>query len=288
MPVIMVHTLDLLEEQKKVIAKKYTEILAELTKVPEERIYVFFSGYPLEGIAAGGVLNSDVPAEMLDQFITKLTGKPKTISVLTRMQAKAGQEEAAKQATLALLRQTRTEAGCLGYDLYQGKMDLYRKIDAGSYFVLQEKWCDQEAINFHLGTAHFKEYMAKQESLFDGPFEVTVMISAPADTGIDPTGKAKIVLRLKAQADKEETIKQGTLAMMQMMRAQPGCLRYDMYQGFEGIYDTSVFIADQIWADLEALGKAGQYLAANMPFFLEDLAEARQPIIFEMISEPAK
>ena len=92
MPVIMIHTLELLEEQKKVIAKKYTEILAELTNVPPDRIYVFFSGYPLEGIAAGGVLNSDVPAENLAQFVTKLTGKPKGVTVLTRMKAKIGKK----------------------------------------------------------------------------------------------------------------------------------------------------------------------------------------------------
>ena len=57
MPVIMIHTLELTEEQKKVIAKKYTKILSDLTNVPEDRIYCFFSGYPLDDIAAGGVLN---------------------------------------------------------------------------------------------------------------------------------------------------------------------------------------------------------------------------------------
>jgi len=42
MPVIMIHTLELTEEQKKRIAKKYTKILSEETNVPEERIYAFF------------------------------------------------------------------------------------------------------------------------------------------------------------------------------------------------------------------------------------------------------
>jgi len=80
MPVIMIHTLELLEEQKKTIAKKYTEILAEQTKVPPDRIYVFFSGYPLDGIAAGGVLNSEVPAEILAQFETKFTEEMKRLA----------------------------------------------------------------------------------------------------------------------------------------------------------------------------------------------------------------
>ena len=80
MPVIMLHTLELLEEQKKRIAKKYTQILAEETKVPEERIYVFFSGYPLDGIAAGGVLNSEFPPEVLAQFETKFTEEMKRLA----------------------------------------------------------------------------------------------------------------------------------------------------------------------------------------------------------------
>lgn len=71
MPVIMIHSLELLEEQKKRIAKKYTQILSEETKVPEERIYTFFCGYDVEDIAAGGVLNSEVPAGIMKQFVTK-------------------------------------------------------------------------------------------------------------------------------------------------------------------------------------------------------------------------
>ncbi len=71
MPVVTIHSLELLEEQKKRIARKYTEILSEETLVPEERIYVFFAGYDVEDIAAGGVLNSEVPEEVLKQFNTK-------------------------------------------------------------------------------------------------------------------------------------------------------------------------------------------------------------------------
>ncbi len=71
MPVISIHSLELVEEQKKRIAKKYTKILSEETLVPEERIYVFFSGYDVEDIAAGGILNSELPDEVLKQFHTK-------------------------------------------------------------------------------------------------------------------------------------------------------------------------------------------------------------------------
>lgn len=71
MPVIMIHSLELLEEQKKRIAKQYTKILSDETNVPEERIYTFFSGYSVEDIAAGGVLNSEIPDDIMKGFITK-------------------------------------------------------------------------------------------------------------------------------------------------------------------------------------------------------------------------
>jgi 4-oxalocrotonate tautomerase len=73
MPVIMVHSLELTEEQKKIMAQQYTKILSDLTNVPEERIYCLFSGYPLDSIAAGGVLNSEMPVEVLKQFNIKYT-----------------------------------------------------------------------------------------------------------------------------------------------------------------------------------------------------------------------
>jgi len=290
MPVITISALDLLEKQKRIIARKYTEILAEQTKVPPERIYVFFGGYPLDGIAAGGVLNSEVPPEILKQFVTKYTAEMEaasSISVLTRMKAKAGPENVAKQVIMSLLLQTRNEPGCLGYDLYQSKRDLYRKTETTSYFVLQEKWRDQEAINEHLAMPYFTDFMAAKDTLFDGPFEVTSTISTPKESAaFDPKDEPKVVLRLKAREGKEETIKQGVLKMMEIVRSQPGCRRYDVYQGFEGIYDTSVFITDQVWASQEALDNSLQHLMSNLPFFLEDLDGPREPITFDMVSEP--
>ncbi len=71
MPVITVSALELTDEQKKIIARKYTSVLSELTRVPEERIYVFFNMYDLDEIAAGGVLNSELDPSILEQFNIK-------------------------------------------------------------------------------------------------------------------------------------------------------------------------------------------------------------------------
>jgi phenylpyruvate tautomerase PptA (4-oxalocrotonate tautomerase family) len=71
MPVIMIHSLELRDEQKRDIAQKFTQILSESTKVPESAIYIFFGDYPLQSIAAGGMLNSELPDEVLAQFDIK-------------------------------------------------------------------------------------------------------------------------------------------------------------------------------------------------------------------------
>jgi 4-oxalocrotonate tautomerase len=63
MPAIVVNSLELTEAQKKRLAAEYTRLFSEVTKVPEDRIYVFFAGYPLADAAAGGRLFSEHPPQ---------------------------------------------------------------------------------------------------------------------------------------------------------------------------------------------------------------------------------
>ena len=61
MPAITIQSLELTEEQKKIIADKFITIFSEITKVPMDRIYLFFDGYPLDSAARGGKLFSEDP-----------------------------------------------------------------------------------------------------------------------------------------------------------------------------------------------------------------------------------
>ena len=61
MPAIIIHSLELTEEQKKTIADRYITTFSELTNVPKDRIYLFFNGYPLEDAATNGMLFSENP-----------------------------------------------------------------------------------------------------------------------------------------------------------------------------------------------------------------------------------
>ncbi len=84
MPVITLSTLELLDEQKMEIAQKFTKILSDLTKVPQEKIYVMFQDFPINSIAAGGHLVSEYPISP-DSFITKYTSTlKKTTGPMTR------------------------------------------------------------------------------------------------------------------------------------------------------------------------------------------------------------
>ena len=64
MPAIVVHSLELTDEQKKVLADKYITIFSEISKVPKDRIYLFFNGYTLDNAACNGVMFSEHPPKL--------------------------------------------------------------------------------------------------------------------------------------------------------------------------------------------------------------------------------
>lgn len=75
---------------------------------------------------------------------------PKDGIILTAMvKAKAGQEEAVKEALVSLVEPTRKEPGCLCYNLHQSKSD-------PALFMFYEQWASQEAIEAHGKSPHMK------------------------------------------------------------------------------------------------------------------------------------
>ena len=65
MPAITVQSLELREEQKKILADKYISLFSEITNVPRDRIYVFFNGYTLDNAATNCTLFSENPPKHL-------------------------------------------------------------------------------------------------------------------------------------------------------------------------------------------------------------------------------
>jgi tautomerase enzyme len=61
MPAIVINSIEMTDEQKRIIADKFISAFSEVTNVPKDRIYLFFNGYDLNEAATGGMLFSDNP-----------------------------------------------------------------------------------------------------------------------------------------------------------------------------------------------------------------------------------
>ena len=61
MPAIIVNSLEMTQEQKRIIAEKFITTFSEVRNVPKDRVYLFFDGYTLDNAAVGGKLFSDMP-----------------------------------------------------------------------------------------------------------------------------------------------------------------------------------------------------------------------------------
>lgn len=91
----------------------------------------------------------------------------KKLTVLARVQAKAGKEEEVKNELLALIEPTRSEPGCINYDLHQAA-------DAPSVFMFYENWRSKGDLDKHLETPYLRAWREKAESLLAGPSDVTL------------------------------------------------------------------------------------------------------------------
>ena len=61
MPAIIVHSIEMTNSQKRILADKFISAFSEVTNVPKDRVYLFFNGYDLDACATGGKLFADVP-----------------------------------------------------------------------------------------------------------------------------------------------------------------------------------------------------------------------------------
>ena len=89
----------------------------------------------------------------------------KKVTLIVKIKAKKGMEEAVKKELLSLLSLSRSESGCLHYDLHQAT-------DDKSVFVFYETWKSQKDLDDHCQKPYLVALGAKAEKLFDGPMDV--------------------------------------------------------------------------------------------------------------------
>jgi quinol monooxygenase YgiN len=104
------------------------------------------------GVAGAALVTCEARGEQEDPQIPE-----DAVVLVAQLKAKPGEEEAVKQALLAMVAPTRKEKGCICYNLHQSKTDK-------SLFAFYEQWTDQAAFDAHGKTPH----MAKMRQAIRG------------------------------------------------------------------------------------------------------------------------
>lgn len=96
------------------------------------------------------------------------------LTVVARVRAKPGKVTDVKQALLALVEWTRTEPGCISYDLYQSQND-------EAQFLFHENWESKEDLDVHAQSPHIQAFRARAGELLAEPVEIKFfrMVSQP-------------------------------------------------------------------------------------------------------------
>jgi quinol monooxygenase YgiN len=90
------------------------------------------------------------------------------LTVIATMRAKPGKEADLQEHLLRLVPQTRTEAGCIDYDLH-------RLQDDPSVFVMYENWVDRGELDKHLQMPYMRAFGAALPDLLRSPLELQLL-----------------------------------------------------------------------------------------------------------------
>lgn len=99
------------------------------------------------------------------------------IVLFARLKVNKDSVETAQREALAIIDDSRAEAGCLNYDFHQA-------IDDETVFIWHETWENKAAIDAHGASEHFKNFSTKMKDLVDEPLQITLtkMVSEKAQS----------------------------------------------------------------------------------------------------------
>ena len=89
------------------------------------------------------------------------------LTVTAHIKAKKGLEENLRKELLALIEPTRSETGCITYDLYQDQEDK-------SFFMFYESWKKKSDLEQHLQKPYIKRFMDKADELLVEPVTISL------------------------------------------------------------------------------------------------------------------
>jgi len=88
------------------------------------------------------------------------------VILIATAKAKPGMEEKVRKTLMALVAPTRSEEGCVQYNLHQSK-------DDPSLFMFYENWINQEALDDHIQTVHLQALLNAADEILEEPLNVT-------------------------------------------------------------------------------------------------------------------
>lgn len=89
------------------------------------------------------------------------------VTVVAQIRAKDGMEEKVKQELLGLVGPTRSEKGCINYQLHQS-------FENKTLFMFYENWASKKDLDEHARAPHMKAHMKKALELFAEPPKITL------------------------------------------------------------------------------------------------------------------
>jgi quinol monooxygenase YgiN len=91
----------------------------------------------------------------------------KTVTVVATFEARPGKETELRNALTALVAPTRTENGCLNYDLHVLPENPGR-------FLFHENWTTQAALDAHLQAPHVQALLPRVDELCSAPPAIVI------------------------------------------------------------------------------------------------------------------
>lgn len=90
----------------------------------------------------------------------------KEITVTAHVQVRAGKEREAEQVLRSLVAPTRTEPGCIRYDLFAMP-------DTPGRYLFIETWESPEHLNSHLQQSRVRDFIGRSDELLAEPLQVS-------------------------------------------------------------------------------------------------------------------
>ena len=93
------------------------------------------------------------------------------IKVIAKMIIKEDKVEGLINSIAGLVEETRKEAGCIEYNLFQD-------VNIKNQFTFIEEWDSPEALKSHMSSKHFQEMIPKLTEIMEREMEVSVCTQA--------------------------------------------------------------------------------------------------------------